>query len=84
MGYELTDYEWAAIRPMLPNKPRGVIPTRICLFSFKIDSRFLGISTPVCTEKLDSDVLVMKPPDQGMRHDATDRLNRARDRRIFV
>ena len=22
--YELTDYEWAAIRPMLPNKARGV------------------------------------------------------------
>ena len=24
MRYELTDYEWAAIKPMLPNKPRGV------------------------------------------------------------
>jgi transposase len=24
MGYELTDYEWASIKPMLPNKPRGV------------------------------------------------------------
>ena len=24
MRYELTDYEWAAIRPMLPNKGRGV------------------------------------------------------------
>jgi transposase len=24
MRYELTDLEWAAIRPMLPNKPRGV------------------------------------------------------------
>jgi transposase len=24
MRYELTDDEWAAIRPMLPNKPRGV------------------------------------------------------------
>ena len=23
MRYELTDYEWRAIRPMLPNKPRG-------------------------------------------------------------
>jgi hypothetical protein len=29
-------------------------------------------------------VLVVKPADQGMRHDATDPLNRARDRRIFV
>lgn len=24
MRYELADYEWTAIVPMLPNKPRGV------------------------------------------------------------
>jgi transposase len=24
MRYELTDFEWSAIRLMLPNKPRGV------------------------------------------------------------
>jgi transposase len=24
MRYELSDYEWTAIRPTLPNKPRGV------------------------------------------------------------
>ena len=24
MRYELSDDEWAAIKPMLPNKPRGV------------------------------------------------------------
>jgi len=24
MRYELSDFEWAAIKPMLPNKPRGV------------------------------------------------------------
>jgi transposase len=24
MRYELTDFEWAAIQPFLPNKPRGV------------------------------------------------------------
>jgi transposase len=23
MRYELTDNEWSAIKPMLPNKPRG-------------------------------------------------------------
>jgi transposase len=26
MRYELTDYEWAAIKPMLPNKARGEAP----------------------------------------------------------
>ena len=24
MRYELADYEWSVIKPMLPNKPRGV------------------------------------------------------------
>ena len=24
MRYELTDFDWAAIKPLLPNKPRGV------------------------------------------------------------
>ena len=24
MRYEISDYEWTAIKPMLPNKPRGV------------------------------------------------------------
>ncbi len=24
MRYDLTDYEWSVIRPMLPNKPRGM------------------------------------------------------------
>ena len=23
-GYELTDFEWGVIQPLLPNKPRGV------------------------------------------------------------
>src|SRR5689334_8461404 len=30
MRYELTDHEWTAIRPMLPNKPRGV-PRPACI-----------------------------------------------------
>ncbi len=29
MRYELTDYEWAAIKPMLPNKPRGAVVLRM-------------------------------------------------------
>ena len=24
--YELTDFEWSIIAPLLPNKPRGVLP----------------------------------------------------------
>ena len=24
MRYELSDYEWSVIKPMLPNKPRGI------------------------------------------------------------
>jgi transposase len=28
MRYELTDKEWTAIRPLLPNKPRGVPPCK--------------------------------------------------------
>jgi transposase len=35
MRYELTDYEWAAVRPFLPNKPRGVsFITRSGFFMF--------------------------------------------------
>jgi hypothetical protein len=25
MRYELTDYGWTALKPFLPNKPRGVV-----------------------------------------------------------
>jgi hypothetical protein len=28
MRYELTDFEWAAIRSLLPNKPRGIPASR--------------------------------------------------------
>jgi hypothetical protein len=37
----------------------------------------------VCTENLDSDVLMMQPADQGIRHNASNPPNRARDRRIL-
>ena len=30
MRYELTDHEWAAIRPMLPNKPHDVPRVNDC------------------------------------------------------
>jgi tripartite-type tricarboxylate transporter receptor subunit TctC len=38
----------------------------------------------VRAENLNPDVLVMQPANQDMRHDASDPLNRARDRRILV
>jgi hypothetical protein len=38
----------------------------------------------VRAENLNPDVLLMQPANQGMRHDASDLLNRARDRRILV
>ena len=31
MRYELSDYEWSVIKPMLPNKPRGL--QRLCVSS---------------------------------------------------
>jgi len=31
MRYELSDYEWTAIKPMLPNMPRGVRRVNDCL-----------------------------------------------------
>ena len=44
----------------------------------------IGRLTAVCAENSDSNVLVMQPTDHGMRHDASDPLNRAGDWRIFV
>ena len=29
MRYELADYEWAAIKPFVPNKPRGMPRVKI-------------------------------------------------------
>ena len=31
MRYELSDYEWTAIKPMLPDKPRGGLPVHLAL-----------------------------------------------------
>jgi thiamine pyrophosphate-dependent acetolactate synthase large subunit-like protein len=38
----------------------------------------------VCTENSDSHVVVMQSAEEHMRRDATDALNRARERRVFV
>ena len=37
MCYELSDFEWAAIKPFLPNKPRGV--QRLAFFVSRIRRR---------------------------------------------
>jgi hypothetical protein len=39
---------------------------------------------PVRAENLNPDILVMQPANQGLRHDASGLLNRARDRSILV
>ena len=39
---------------------------------------------PVCTENLNPDIVVMESAEDGERFDASSRLNRARNRRIFV
>jgi hypothetical protein len=53
--------------------------------SIRLDAgRDALILLPVRAENLNPDVLVMQPAKQGVRHDAPDLLNRARDRRILV
>jgi transposase len=41
MRYELTDHEWIAIKPILPNKPRGV-PRVMTVVSSTAFSEFCG------------------------------------------
>jgi hypothetical protein len=43
----------------------------------------LEVLPAVCTENLDSDVLVMQPANQSIRYNASNPLNWARDRRIL-
>ena len=40
--------------------------------------------SPVCTENLNPDVVVMKSTKNGVRFDGSGSLNRARNRRILV
>ena len=42
------------------------------------------VPTPVCAEKLDSNILVVQPTDHGMRHDTADLLDWARNGCIHV
>jgi hypothetical protein len=65
----------------------GIPKGRPATDSMRIDSPGGGPCAeriPVCTENLDSDVLMMQSADHGVRRDASDLLNRAGDRRIVV
>jgi hypothetical protein len=53
MRYELSDYEWTAIKPMLPNKPRGVPRVN--------DRRVLSLKVP------DIDTLFPPTPNRQRR-----------------
>jgi hypothetical protein len=44
----------------------------------------LCVHASVRAENLNPDVLVMQPANPGVRHDASDLLNRGRDRSILV
>ncbi len=52
MRYELSDHEWTAIKPMLPNKPRSVrrVNDRRVLNGISIQkSQVTGVSVPSLT-----------------------------------
>jgi len=44
MRYELSDFEWTAIEPMLPNKPRGV--PRVATKYDKLAANYLAFVNP--------------------------------------
>src|ERR1700738_206552 len=44
----------------------------------------LSLSRPVCTENLNSDIVMKKSPEYHVETDCSSFLNRARDRRIFI
>ena len=57
MHYELGDHEWAAIKPMLPNKPRGVLGDRPHVLNASFGSCDLAHRGAICHE-----VSVRTPP----------------------
>ena len=47
MRYELSDYEWIAIKPMLLNKPRGI--RRVSAWVSHFGARRLNCTHPTST-----------------------------------
>jgi transposase len=92
MRYELTDYEWAATRPMLPNKARGVrrgtieCPQRYLLLTageahdnrvvLKLLSRLRSGSTPLADRAHDADWIRAFVTKKGAWANVPPRYNR--------
>jgi hypothetical protein len=67
MRYALTDDEWTAIKPMLPNKPRGVprVNDRRVLNGI-FSQRRLRDARPLAASSMDRILLVWGRPEHGM------------------
>jgi len=50
MRYELSEFEWAALKPMLPNKPRGVPRVN----DRRVLNGIFWVLVPVCVPKTSS------------------------------
>jgi hypothetical protein len=66
----------------LGGRPQIDADLRALIRRMSIENALWG--APVRAENLDPGVLVMQSANEGMRHDASDPLNRARDRSILV
>ena len=60
------------------------VAAKIALSTAGAATQIVGSPTPVRAENLNPGLLAMQPANQGMRHDASDPLNRAKDRRTLV
>ena len=85
---------WRRVRDRLRPPPGFKILAELLICSAQIGPIFSGLFVSVflptgaqggvCTENLDSNVVVMKSTKDRVRFNASDRLNRTGDRRIFI
>jgi len=68
----------------LLRQERDAIDRKIAALEGELIETKALLAEAVRAENLSPDVLVMQPADHGVRHDTSDLLNRARDRRILV
>jgi hypothetical protein len=57
---------------------------RLCGLEVNLAALCFSLAATVCTENLSSGVVVVKSAKDGVRFNASDSLNLASDRRIFV